>query len=123
MKLSLVAFLASITSTAAFVPLSSTKTASTSKISQTDEEEIVEEIRSGEPTEQEPVVSPGMSQALPWMERPAALDGSLPGDAGFDPLGFAKTKEDLYNYRDAEVSAATRRLTRGRCIRYPCLIL
>jgi hypothetical protein len=41
-----------------------------------------------------------MSQALPFMERPAVLDGSMPGDVGFDPLGFAKTSEDLMNYRE-----------------------
>jgi len=26
------------------------------------------------------------SKALPWLERPPKLDGSMPGDAGFDPL-------------------------------------
>lgn len=46
---------------------------------------------------------PEMSQALPFMERPPALDGSLAGDVGFDPLGFAKTSEDLMNYREAEI--------------------
>lgn len=30
-------------------------------------------------------------------------DGSLVGDVGFDPLGFAKTKDDLLNYREAEI--------------------
>lgn len=29
------------------------------------------------------------SQALPFAEAPAALDGSMPGDVGFDPLGFS----------------------------------
>ena len=46
------------------------------------------------------------SQALPFMARPAALDGSLAGDVGFDPLGFAKSSEDLMNYREAEVKHA-----------------
>lgn len=50
--------------------------------------------------------TPQMSQALPFMERPAALDGSLVGDVGFDPLGFAKTKDDLLNYREAEIKHA-----------------
>lgn len=49
---------------------------------------------------------PKMSQALPFMERPAALDGSLVGDVGFDPLGFAKSKDDLINYREAEIKHA-----------------
>jgi len=44
-----------------------------------------------------------MSTALPFMPRPLALDGSLVGDVGFDPLGFAKSKEDLMNYREAEI--------------------
>ena len=28
------------------------------------------------------------SQSVPFLEQPAALDGSMPGDVGFDPLGF-----------------------------------
>ena len=32
---------------------------------------------------------------LPNTERPAWLDGSLPGDRGFDPLGLAKPTEYL----------------------------
>jgi hypothetical protein len=49
---------------------------------------------------------PQMSQSLPFMERPPMLDGSMVGDVGFDPLGFAKTKEDLMNYREAEIKHA-----------------
>jgi Chlorophyll A-B binding protein len=52
----------------------------------------------------EPVApQPKMSQALPFMERPAALDGSMVGDVGFDPFGFSKTQQDLLNYREAEI--------------------
>merc|ERR1712127_768640 len=40
------------------------------------------------------------------MARPAALTGALAGDVGFDPLGFAKSEEDLMNYREAEVKHA-----------------
>jgi hypothetical protein len=47
-----------------------------------------------------------MSESLPFMERPAALDGTLAGDVGFDPLGFAKSKNDLMNYREAEIKHA-----------------
>lgn len=69
---------------------------------------------SEEPVVEEPVavattpapVLPSMSQALPWMARPAALDGSMVGDVGFDPLGFAKNSEDLMNYREAEIKHA-----------------
>jgi len=46
------------------------------------------------------------SQALPFLARPAALDGTLAGDVGFDPLGFAKSRADLWNYREAEVKHA-----------------
>lgn len=34
---------------------------------------------------------------------PAVLDGSLAGDVGFDPLGFAKSQKGLYWMREAEV--------------------
>lgn len=47
-----------------------------------------------------------MSQALPFATRPLMLTGELPGDAGFDPLGFAKSREDLMNYREAEIKHA-----------------
>lgn len=47
-----------------------------------------------------------MSQALPWMECSPALDGTMVGDVGFDPLGFAKTKYDLITYREAEIKHA-----------------
>merc|ERR1711906_79906 len=46
------------------------------------------------------------SQALPFMTRPAALDGTLAGDVGFDPLGFVKSRADVMNYREAEVKHA-----------------
>jgi hypothetical protein len=56
---------------------------------------------------EEPVtVLPTQSQALPFMARPAALTGEMVGDVGFDPLGFAKTSEDLMNYREAEIKHA-----------------
>jgi hypothetical protein len=31
------------------------------------------------------------------------LDGSLVGDLGFDPLGFARNKDELYLLREAEI--------------------
>lgn len=34
---------------------------------------------------------------------PAVLDGSMPGDAGFDPLRLAETQTHLLVYREAEV--------------------
>ena len=65
-------------------------------------ERILSELANGNAVAITPI-QPEMSQALPWMERPAALDGTMAGDVGFDPLGFAKSKEDLMNYREAEV--------------------
>merc|ERR1712222_273476 len=49
---------------------------------------------------------PEMSASMPFMQRPAALTGELAGDVGFDPLGFAKSEEDLMNYREAEIKHA-----------------
>lgn len=49
---------------------------------------------------------PTMSQSMPFMARPIALDGSLAGDVGFDPFGFAKNSDDLMKYREAEVKHA-----------------
>jgi Chlorophyll A-B binding protein len=46
------------------------------------------------------------SQSLPWLDRPEALDGTYQGDVGFDPLGFAKNKEDLRLYRESEIKHA-----------------
>ena len=36
-----------------------------------------------------------MSRALPFLKKPPALDGSMAGDAGFDPLGFSTTVTEL----------------------------
>jgi light-harvesting complex I chlorophyll a/b binding protein 1 len=49
------------------------------------------------------------SQALPFMNRPALLDGSMAGDVGFDPLGLSNIDDvgiDLYWLREAEVKHA-----------------
>lgn len=47
--------------------------------------------------------TPVMSEAIPFLKRPAVLDGTLAGDVGFDPLGLAKNKEALWAYREAEI--------------------
>lgn len=45
-----------------------------------------------------------MSPAIPFLECPPVLvDCSMAGNVGFDPLGFAKTKEDLLVMREAEI--------------------
>jgi len=66
-------------------------------MSETSIEEISEASTDFTPAE------PIMSQSMPFMQRPATLTGELAGDVGFDPLGFAKSKEDLMNYREAEI--------------------
>lgn len=43
------------------------------------------------------------SASLPFLKRPALLDGSLPGDRGFDPLNFANSEKALEWQRRAEV--------------------
>lgn len=49
------------------------------------------------------------SQALPFLNRPPLLDGSMAGDVGFDPLGLSEIDDvgvDLYWLREAEVKHA-----------------
>lgn len=43
------------------------------------------------------------SKALPFIEAPAALDGSMVGDFGFDPLGFTNTIGNMNYVRSAEL--------------------
>lgn len=43
-----------------------------------------------------------ISEALPWLSRPAVLDGTLIGDRGFDPLGIA-TQDNIRRMRDSEL--------------------
>jgi hypothetical protein len=47
-----------------------------------------------------------MSASLPFVKRPAILDGSLPGDRGFDPFNFSSDKNALQWYRSAEIKHA-----------------
>lgn len=132
MKFSIIATISLLGSSHAFTPLSSTSNnvARSSKIRQNmSEENFAKEELSSTPvdpvgpiatktstevSEQIGPIASGspavalskMSTSMPFMERPAVLDGSIAGDVGFDPLGFAKTKEDLMNYREAEIKHA-----------------
>ena len=47
-----------------------------------------------------------MSASLPFLKRPALLDGSLPGDRGFDPFNFSSDPSALAWYRDSEIKHA-----------------
>jgi len=48
-----------------------------------------------------------MSKSIPFVKAPPALDGSMPGDVGFDPLGISTTivelNGDLKYVREAEI--------------------
>jgi hypothetical protein len=54
------------------------------------------------------LVSPAvaMSASLPFLRRPALLDGTLPGDRGFDPFNFASDANSLMWQRRAEIKHA-----------------
>mmetsp|Transcript_10616 Transcript_10616/g.25557 ORF Transcript_10616/g.25557 Transcript_10616/m.25557 type:complete len:236 (+) Transcript_10616:177-884(+) len=55
----------------------------------------------GEPNNKD---NDNMSQALPFAPKPKLLDGSMAGDVGFDPFGFAgKEVSDLVYMREAEI--------------------
>jgi hypothetical protein len=43
-----------------------------------------------------------MSPSLPFLPQPAHLDGTLPGDRGFDPFNFASNPGALEWYRTSE---------------------
>ena len=43
------------------------------------------------------------SKALPFLDAPPKLDGSMVGDQGFDPLGFTNTLQSLHYVRSAEL--------------------
>lgn len=109
MKISAALFLASLASASAFVVPSARPIYSGLRMSETstptEEASMLSEEAPAEPIIEEPT-GPLMSKSMPFMEVSPALDGSMAGDVGFDPLGFAKTKEDLINYREAEVKHA-----------------
>jgi len=46
------------------------------------------------------------SEAIPFMDVSGVLDGSMAGDVGFDPLGFADHPDNLVRYREAEIKHA-----------------
>jgi hypothetical protein len=46
------------------------------------------------------------SASLPFLKQPAMLDGTLPGDRGFDPFNFASDETSLEWQRTAEIKHA-----------------
>lgn len=103
MKISAAILIASVGSAAAFSAPQTKSVVRTTLAMSSPEEEGLPEIQAIEENVITPNTQPMMSQALPFMERPAALDGSLVGDVGFDPLGFAKDKSTLLQMREAEI--------------------
>ena len=49
-----------------------------------------------------------MSQALPFLKCPIILteNSDVPGNVGFDSLGFVQDKDDLIAYQEAEIKHA-----------------
>jgi hypothetical protein len=94
MKLSFAVTLATIASASAFAPATNKAPLTALRMADTPE--------SSTPAP----AAPKMSKSLPFLARPAMLDGSMAGDVGFDPAGFAKSKEDLMNFREAEIKHA-----------------
>ena len=46
------------------------------------------------------------SKSVPYLKKNKLLDGTMPGDVGFDPFFLADNPDLLYNYREAEVKHA-----------------
>ncbi|GMI48456.1 hypothetical protein TrCOL_g6659 [Triparma columacea] len=60
----------------------------------------------------------GYSKALPFLAAPKNLDGTFPGDAGFDPLGLGGSdKASLAFMREAEIKHG--RLAMLACVGWP----
>lgn len=66
-------------------------------------------MRSARPSSSSLSMMAERSKSLPFLIKPAKLDGSLAGDEGFDPLGLSNINEvglDLYWMREAELKHA-----------------
>ena len=75
-----------------------------SLISGNDNREVLDPLRLY--SDQSLVSSGVMSPSLPFIARPALLDGTLPGDRGFDPFNFASDASALQWQRKAEIKHA-----------------
>jgi hypothetical protein len=54
-----------------------------------------------------PVKRNGSSEAIPFVKCPEVLlNCDLAGNVGFDPLGLSKNKEQMLEYREAEIKHA-----------------
>lgn len=71
--------------------------------------DIAEQVPAEEPVPVAPVKKQRINAKwfpLLGVKAPILLDGTIPGDAGFDPLGFARSEKTLFWMRDAEVKHA-----------------
>lgn len=71
--------------------------------------DIAEPVPSPPAVPPTPTIPPRLSAKwFPFLgvKAPRLLDGTLPGDVGFDPLGFSTSPKTLYWMRDAEIKHA-----------------
>jgi hypothetical protein len=96
-------------SSSAFVVPCSERAATATSISLSEQILEVEEIyQEQQEIAEEPVclltlTDMKFSKAMPFMRRPQYLTGCMPGDVGFDPLGFVESEKDLIRNREAEL--------------------
>jgi hypothetical protein len=69
-----------------------------------------------------PVKRNGSSESIPFVKCPEVLlNCDLAGNVGFDPLGLSKNKEQLLEYREAEIKhARLAMLVRRGCWDFVC---
>lgn len=103
MKLSAAIILAAVASASAFAPVSNKASFGLRMSDTTEETPVLSTVVEAVAEAPKARALPKMSQSLPFFERPPLLDGTMAGDVGFDPIGFAKTDADLMNYREAEI--------------------
>jgi len=60
-------------------------------------------VRRGRALQAAPDAGGPPPRVFSWPGPSPALNNELAGDAGFDPCGFVKTREDLFLYREAEI--------------------
>ena len=105
-QLSLVVALALSASVSAFNPSSTRRFAAprSARVTARFAEEAAAPAAEAEATEPAEPAPPAYqaSIALPFMPNPEALDGSMAGDVGFDPIGFSSTFNLLW-LREAEI--------------------
>eukprot|EP00588_Corethron_pennatum_P026952 CAMPEP_0194324278 /NCGR_PEP_ID=MMETSP0171-20130528/27192_1 /TAXON_ID=218684 /ORGANISM="Corethron pennatum, Strain L29A3" /LENGTH=114 /DNA_ID=CAMNT_0039083139 /DNA_START=78 /DNA_END=419 /DNA_ORIENTATION=+ len=103
MKISTTLYLASVGSVSAFVAPVAKPRCVPLRMSDSREEQVTMEVKN---LAAEKNLPPTKSKSIPFVDCPSVLDGSMAGDVGFDPLGFAKSPLHLTTYREAEIKHA-----------------